>query len=78
MSAQPQLRAATRRAPLTLASLNVAGKLADSTTALAHDLVDNAVDVLALQEVKLRGVAVVDFVRRLNAAVAGHAASRRK
>ncbi len=78
MPVHQRLRPATRRPTLLVATLNVAGQLAANTTVLAHDVVDQAVDVLALQEVKLGGVAVIDFVHRLNAAVAVYAAQRRQ
>jgi hypothetical protein len=61
-----------------VATLNVAGQLAANTTVLAHDLVDHTVDVFGMQEVKLGGVGVVDFVNRLNAAVTVYAAQRRE
>ena len=70
MPVQQPARAATRRPTLTVATLNVAGQPAANTTVSAHGAVDHAVDVLGLQEVKLGAVGVVDFVHRLNAAVA--------
>lgn len=72
------LRPATSRPTLLVATLNVAGQLAANTTVLAHDLVDHTVDVFGMQEVKLGGVGVVDFVNRLNAAVTVYAAQRRE
>lgn len=72
------LRAALRRHTLRLATLNVAGRLANNTTALAHLAVDYEVDVLALQEVKLGAGAVAALVRRLNVATAARAAARRR
>jgi hypothetical protein len=51
-----QAGAASRRPALRLATLNVAGRLADHTTTVAHS-VDDDVDVLALHST-LRGRSV--------------------
>ena len=79
MPTMPSPTARPRRRPtLRLATFNVAGRMRSSTTALAHVLVDLDLDVVALQEVKLRAADLPTVVHHLNAAVAARAALLRR